>query len=152
MLIEADNRTLAGIRKEDIDGSDAAVYIGSFVKGKNVQSFGKILLTLVDYEQVCLRDPDWQPQYAATGNGIAIMANRISYFFNLHGPSMTIDTGCSGSLVSVHLASQSLRARETSLVGVSQPFQFVDADKYAGDCRWGWYDSYTQYYDAYDSS
>ncbi|KAH7265345.1 uncharacterized protein BKA55DRAFT_636237 [Fusarium redolens] len=92
--------TLAGIRKEDIDGSDAAVYVGSFVK---------------DYEQVCLRDPDWQPQYAATGNGIAIMANRISYFFNLHGPSMTIDTGCSGSLVSVHLASQSLRARETSL-------------------------------------
>ncbi|KAJ4285161.1 hypothetical protein NW764_000450 [Fusarium oxysporum] len=43
------------------------------------------------------------------------MANRISHFFNLHGPSMTIDTGCSGSLVSVHLASQSLRAKETSL-------------------------------------
>lgn len=73
-------------------------------------------LNYVDYEQVCLRDPDWQPQYAATGNGIAIMANRISYFFNIHGPSMTIDTGCSGSLVSVHLAAQSLRAGETSLV------------------------------------
>ncbi|KAF4335841.1 polyketide synthase [Fusarium beomiforme] len=102
ILLEASYEALenAGIRKEDIDGSDAAVYVGSFVK---------------DYEQVCLRDPDWQPQYAATGNGIAIMANRISYFFNLHGPSMTIDTGCSGSLVSVHLAVQSLRARETSL-------------------------------------
>ncbi|KAG7412812.1 Reducing polyketide synthase hmp8 [Fusarium oxysporum f. sp. rapae] len=102
VLLEASYEALenAGIRKEDIDGSDAAVYVGSFVK---------------DYEQVCLRDPDWQPQYAATGNGIAIMANRISYFFNLHGPSMTIDTGCSGSLVSVHLASQSLRAKETSL-------------------------------------
>ncbi|KAF5027261.1 hypothetical protein F66182_634 [Fusarium sp. NRRL 66182] len=85
ILLEASYEALenAGIRKEDIDGSDAAVYVGSFVK---------------DYEQVCLRDPDWQPQYAATGNGIAIMANRISYFFNLHGPSMTIDTGCSGSL------------------------------------------------------
>ncbi|KAF4450830.1 putative polyketide synthase [Fusarium austroafricanum] len=102
ILLEASYEALenAGIRKEDIDGSDAAVYVGSFVK---------------DYEQVCLRDPDWQPQYAATGNGIAIMANRISYFFNLHGPSMTIDTGCSGSLVSVHLAAQSLRAKETSL-------------------------------------
>ncbi|KAF9769548.1 hypothetical protein IL306_013025 [Fusarium sp. DS 682] len=102
ILLEASYEALenAGIRKEDIDGSDAAVYVGSFVK---------------DYEQVCLRDPDWQPQYAATGNGIAIMANRISYFFNLHGPSMTIDTGCSGSLVSVHLAVQSLRTRETSL-------------------------------------
>ncbi|KAI1015613.1 hypothetical protein LB503_009786 [Fusarium chuoi] len=102
ILLEASYEALenAGIRKEDIDGSDAAVYVGSFVK---------------DYEQICLRDPDWQPQYAATGNGIAIMANRISHFFNLHGPSMTIDTGCSGSLVSVHLASQSLRAKETSL-------------------------------------
>lgn len=76
------------------------------------------LLTRLDYEQVCLRDPDWQPQYAATGNGIAIMANRISYYFNLHGPSMTIDTGCSGSLVSVHLAAQSLRSGESSLVRV----------------------------------
>ncbi|KAH6992538.1 hypothetical protein EDB82DRAFT_444127 [Fusarium venenatum] len=102
ILLEASYEALenAGIRKEDVDGSDAAVYVGSFVK---------------DYEQVCLRDPDWQPQYAATGNGIAIMANRISYFFNLHGPSMTIDTGCSGSLVSVHLAAQSLRTKETSL-------------------------------------
>nr|ALQ32773.1 putative polyketide synthase [Fusarium babinda] len=101
-LLEASYEALenAGIRKEDVDGSDAAVYVGSFVK---------------DYEQVCLRDPDWQPQYAATGNGIAIMANRISYFFNLHGPSMTIDTGCSGSLVSVHLAAQTLRTKETSL-------------------------------------
>ncbi|KAM3465179.1 hypothetical protein MY5147_009341 [Beauveria neobassiana] len=73
----------AGCTKDDIDGTDTAVYVGSFVK---------------DYEQICLRDPDWQPKYAATGNGIAIMANRISYYFNLHGPSMTLDTGCSGSL------------------------------------------------------
>jgi acyl transferase domain-containing protein len=70
----------------------------------------------VDYEQICLRDPDWQPRYAATGNGIAIMANRISYAFDLRGPSMTIDTGCSGSLVSVHLAAQSLRNGECSIV------------------------------------
>lgn len=76
-------------------------------------------LTFTDYEQVCLRDPDWQPQYAATGNGIAIMANRISYYFNLTGPSMTIDTGCSGSLVSVHLAVQSLRTGDCSLVRVA---------------------------------
>ncbi|PHH69515.1 hypothetical protein CDD82_7707 [Ophiocordyceps australis] len=102
MLLEVSYEALenAGIRKEDIDGSDASVYVGSFVK---------------DYEQICLRDPDWQPQYAATGNGIAIMANRISHFFNLHGPSMTLDTGCSGSLVSIHLAAQSLASGESSM-------------------------------------
>lgn len=67
---------------------------------------------------------------------------------------MTIDTGCSGSLVSVHLASQSLRAKETSLVGVISTIfnSCVDADEFVGDCRWGWYDSYAQYYDANDSS
>ena len=48
------------------------------------------------------------------------MANRISYFFNLHGPSMTIDTGCSGSLVCIHLAAQSLRTGESSLVSDRQ--------------------------------
>ncbi|KAG6030078.1 Type I Iterative PKS [Claviceps sp. LM458 group G5] len=102
MLLEVSYEALenAGLRKEDISGTDACVYVGSFVK---------------DYEQICLRDPDWAPQYAATGNGVAIMANRISYFFNLHGPSMTIDTGCSGSLVSVHLGAQSLRNKESSI-------------------------------------
>ncbi|QPG96188.1 t1pks [Epichloe festucae Fl1] len=102
MLLEVSYEALenAGLRKEDIGGTDACVYVGSFVK---------------DYEQICLRDPDWAPQYAATGNGVAIMANRISYFFDLHGPSMTIDTGCSGSLVSVHLGAQSLRNKESSI-------------------------------------
>ncbi|CEJ93554.1 Putative Polyketide synthase [[Torrubiella] hemipterigena] len=102
ILLEVSYEALesAGLRKEDLDGSDTAVYVGSFVK---------------DYEQICLRDPDWQPQYAATGNGIAIMSNRISYSFNMHGPSMTVDTGCSGSLVSVHLAAQSLRNGESKV-------------------------------------
>ncbi|KAG5984483.1 Type I Iterative PKS [Claviceps digitariae] len=102
MLLEVSYEALenAGLRKEDISGTDTCVYVGSFVK---------------DYEQICLRDPDWAPQYAATGNGVAIMANRISYFFDLHGPSMTIDTGCSGSLVSVHLGAQSLRNKESSI-------------------------------------
>lgn len=68
-----------------------------------------------DYEQVVLRDPDWAPQYAATGTGNAILANRISYQFNLRGPSQTIDTGCSASLVAVHNGCQDLRTGRSSL-------------------------------------
>lgn len=79
-----------------------------------------------DYEYISLRDQSWGPRYAATGNGIAIMSNRISYFFNLHGPSMTVDTGCSSSLIAVHLAAQSLRTGETSLVR-SNEFKPFDA-------------------------
>jgi len=41
-----------------------------------------------------------------------MLSNRLSYFFNLNGPSFTIDTACSASLVALHLACQSLKARE----------------------------------------
>lgn len=90
----------AGIPKEALAGSDASVYIGSFVK---------------DYEQVSMRDAQYLAADCATGNGIAIMSNRISYFFDIHGPSMTIDTGCSASLICIHQAVQSLLRGESSM-------------------------------------
>jgi myxalamid-type polyketide synthase MxaE and MxaD len=46
--------------------------------------------------------------YAASGNGYSMLANRVSYHFDLHGPSLAIDTACSSSLVSVLLACRSL--------------------------------------------
>jgi acetyl-CoA acetyltransferase len=48
------------------------------------------------------------------------MANRISYVFNLRGPSETVDTGCSGSLVCIHNAVQSLRSGESTLVSATE--------------------------------
>ncbi|TDZ22788.1 Reducing polyketide synthase FUB1 [Colletotrichum orbiculare MAFF 240422] len=102
LLLEVSYEALenAGLPIEGLRGTPTAVYVGSFVK---------------DYEQICLRDMDWQPQYAATGTGNAIMSNRISYTYDFKGPSMTIDTGCSGSLVAVHLAAQALRSGDCSL-------------------------------------
>lgn len=43
------------------------------------------------------------------------MSNRISHFFNLKGPSVTLDTGCSGGLVALHQACQALRMHESDL-------------------------------------
>ncbi|MFC5288226.1 SDR family NAD(P)-dependent oxidoreductase [Actinokineospora guangxiensis] len=49
---------------------------------------------------------------AGLGNHNAFLANRVSYFLNLSGPSMTIDTLCSSSLVALHTAVRSLRDGE----------------------------------------
>ena len=57
-------------------------------------------------------DSENVPTYAATGTSRSIFSNRISYFFNWHGPSMTIDTACSSSLIAVHQAVQVLRSGE----------------------------------------
>jgi Polyketide synthase modules and related proteins len=51
----------------------------------------------------------------ATKN-FASIANRVSYFFNFHGPSMAIDTVCSSSLTALHLALESLYKRESEVV------------------------------------
>lgn len=65
------------------------------------------------------RDPENQELYHTLGTGAAITSNRVSFFFNLRGPSFTVDTGCSASLVALHNAVQSLRSGEStmSLVG-----------------------------------
>ncbi|HEX6095637.1 MAG TPA: SDR family NAD(P)-dependent oxidoreductase [Thermoanaerobaculia bacterium] len=47
-------------------------------------------------------------QPLALGGPVASVANRVSYHFNFHGPSVTVDTMCSSSLTSIHLACQSI--------------------------------------------
>jgi polyketide synthase PksL len=46
---------------------------------------------------------------------LASIANRVSYILNLHGPSMTLDSMCSSSLTSIHIACQDLKQGRTSL-------------------------------------
>ena len=53
-------------------------------------------------------------EYSLSGS-LASIANRVSYFLNLHGPSLTLDTMCSSSLTALHLACQDLRLGRTSL-------------------------------------
>lgn len=90
----------AGITLDEINGSQTSVYCGSFTG---------------DYDAMTTKDLATYPMYTAIGNGKAILSNRISYFYNLHGPSVTMDTACSSSLVCFHLGSQSILNREADI-------------------------------------
>jgi len=57
--------------------------------------------------------PDNEP-FVLPGNTGCIAANRLSYFFDLKGPSFTVDTACSSSLVAVHLACESIWRGESN--------------------------------------
>nr|WP_239470693.1 type I polyketide synthase [Archangium violaceum] len=72
---------------------------------------------LNDYAQLQAQqaDPTLMDAYMAFGNDSSFMAGRISYILGAQGPSMAVNTACSSSLVSVHLACQSLRARESNM-------------------------------------
>ena len=94
----------AGIPIEQARGSNTAVYVATFTH---------------DYDRSIYKDPSDVPKYHTTGTGDAITSNRISYTFDLKGPSMTLDTGCSGSMVALHQACQSLRTRESSMAMAS---------------------------------
>ncbi|NSL86226.1 SDR family NAD(P)-dependent oxidoreductase [Chitinophaga sp. Mgbs1] len=57
--------------------------------------------------------------YIGTGNTQPMMANRISFLFDLTGPSMAIDTACSSSLFALHSACQALRNNECGMAFVA---------------------------------
>ncbi|KAL5041185.1 hypothetical protein BDW71DRAFT_213267 [Aspergillus fruticulosus] len=99
-LLECVYRALenAGMPLEKVDGSNTSVYTGSFAD---------------DYRLMTMRDHNSLPRYAATGSSISILANRISWFYNLHGPSLQLDTACSSSLVALDMACQGLTLGES---------------------------------------
>jgi acyl transferase domain-containing protein/NAD(P)-dependent dehydrogenase (short-subunit alcohol dehydrogenase family) len=92
----------AGVRPHRLAGSNTGVFIGA---------------TTADYEdiQYHLRDREEIDLYVATGTARSILSGRISYVFDLQGPSLTVDTACSSSLVAAHLACESLWTGESDL-------------------------------------
>ncbi|GAP87706.2 putative polyketide synthase [Rosellinia necatrix] len=61
------------------------------------------------------KDLNQDLKYAATGNVISMLSNRVSWFYDLRGPSLTIDTACSSSLVAMHQACNSLKLGESTM-------------------------------------
>jgi acyl transferase domain-containing protein len=74
-----------------------------------------------EYHSRFNHDPYTAPAHAGMGVGVTMNSNRISYFLNLKGPSITLDTACSSALSALHLAVESIRRGESTcaIVGAS---------------------------------
>src|SRR6266403_4384572 len=106
----------AGIPTGKISGSDTGVYIGA---------------STTDYSDLRLGDPAGADSYFMTGNTLSVLANRISYIFDLRGPSLAVDTACSSSLVALHHACEAIRSKRiaAAIVGgvnlLLAPYPFI---------------------------
>lgn len=94
----------AGYAPADIEGTDTGVFIG---------------ISLNDYARLCESGSQLDNSFSSAGNSLSIAANRISYFYDLKGPSLAIDTACSSSLVALHEAINNIHSGncDTAIVG-----------------------------------
>ncbi len=110
----------ANLPASSLAGTSCGVYVG---------------ISSLDYGQHALDDLASMTPHVMTGNTLSIAANRISYTFDLHGPSLALDTACSSSLVALHHACEALRDGTIPLAlagGISlllHPYSFVGFSK-----------------------
>ncbi|KAL8303319.1 hypothetical protein RB600_006977 [Gaeumannomyces tritici] len=101
-LLECSYRAFenAGMSLEQVAGSDTTVHMGCWSG---------------EFNSLSHHDHELHTPYFLTGTGNALIANRVSWFFDLRGSSATIDTGCSSSMVALHQACESLRSGHSSM-------------------------------------
>src|ERR1700692_579570 len=106
MLLELTWEALesAGIVPARLAGSSTGVFVG---------------ISYSDYGVLQRDDANNSSAYVMSGSAVSNAANRLSFVFDLHGPSFSIDTACSSSLVAVHQACVSLWRGESSVAIVA---------------------------------
>ncbi len=82
-----------GLAPDRISGSRTGVFVG---------------ISSNDYANIQMKGPADVDVHTNSGSTLSIASNRISYLFNLKGPSVSVDTACSSALVAVNLACQSI--------------------------------------------
>ncbi|KAK1580580.1 fatty acid synthase S-acetyltransferase [Colletotrichum navitas] len=90
----------AGVTPAQLDGSDTGVWMG---------------VNSNDWRETLFRDPEAAPLHTWTGTGPEYISGRVSWFFNLRGPSMTVNTACSSSLVALHEARNAILAGDCKM-------------------------------------
>ena len=90
----------AGYKPSDLWNTKTGVYVG---------------VSTLEYNDILKENGVAVQAQTATGNAHSVLANRISYMLNLHGPSEPIDTACSSSLTAIHHASEAIRHGECDM-------------------------------------
>ncbi|RYP18018.1 hypothetical protein DL767_009910 [Monosporascus sp. MG133] len=112
----------AGIPMDHISGTNTGVFVGNFT---------------MDYQTMQTRDPEYGSRYTATGSGTSIMANRISHIFNLHGPSLTLDTACSSTLYCLHNAVRAIQCGDCDGAIVAGVNLIMSPEQHLGTMKGG---------------
>ncbi|MCA1569645.1 MAG: amino acid adenylation domain-containing protein [Chloroflexi bacterium] len=102
-MVSAEAAMSAGYAPREIAGGRVAVYAG---------------VIATEHAQLLLAAGQIADAHAASGAAMSMIANRVSFLFGWHGPSMVLDTACSSSLVALHLACRGLRAGEYDAAAV----------------------------------
>ncbi len=121
----------AGYLPASLAGSDTGVFVG--VAGLDYRELLEARLPSVE-------------AHRSTGNYLSLVANRVSYFLDLRGPSVPYDTACSSALFALHYAAQSINSGESGMALVAginiilTPTTFISFSKTGmlsptGQCR-----------------
>lgn len=113
LRMDPQHRLLLEVAYEAIE--DAGLSVESLA-GSNTGVFSSLYVSQLAHQQTM--DSEMDALYLPTGNAMSIAANRISYLFDLRGPSMVVDSACSSSMVLLHLACLNLQNNlcDTALV------------------------------------
>lgn len=109
--------SIAGIPMDKVRGTNTSVYSGIMFR---------------DYHDTQVRDATTLPRYFILGTAASMASNRVSHFFDLRGPSMSVDTACSSTITALHLACQSLRKGESGISIVTGSSLMLNADLFIG--------------------
>ncbi|KAI8953570.1 polyketide synthase [Xylaria longipes] len=90
----------SGLTMDKVKGTQTGVYVGAFIW---------------DYRDVMIKDVDVPMLYTGSGTIASTLAGRVSWFYDLQGPAMSIDTACSSSMVAFHQAIVGLKARDCDM-------------------------------------
>lgn len=87
-----------------------------------------------DYLNLHVGDPSTTDAYSMTGVTLCSLSNRVSYAFDLRGPSFTVDTACSSSLVALHQACEAIRSGQVPMALVGGVSLLLAPQSFVGFC------------------